>query len=426
MTSTAVILGAGVSGLATAAAMCRHVDRVLVLERDPAEGPRRGVAQAEQLHNLLHCAQMHLERVLPGFGQALLARGAATADVARETHVWELGVRMPLRSVGLRIVSAGWSAIEGAARDVLPADVEVRSSTGVSGLIVEGRRIVGVVSSAGERIPADVVVDATGTRSQVPGWLVAGDDTAPPLQTRIVDRWYVTFRVQRPEGYVGDPSFWLAFAAPPSSQGVLVSPDSWRTWRISASGGRDAVPPRDLGALREHAGQVAGEPLAEVLDGAVALGPPRLFRKPVVRWHRYDQLSRPVEGLWPVGDAVASLNPQLGQGISVAAWQATLLADSLPRDARAHHERTATPVRSALALTTLLEDPVHDGAGRPQDPVSYFTALARAVVDDEPLHDAYVRMWHLTVPVDDLRRPEVVDRVLATSSTGPAERNLQS
>lgn len=426
MSPAAVVIGAGVSGLAAAAALRRHVDRVLVLERDPAAGPRRGVAQAEQLHNLLHCAQLHLERVLPGFGAALRARGAAVADVAAQTHVWEMGVRMPLRSVGLQIASAGWSAIEGAARDVLPDGVEVRYATGVSGLLVEDRRVTGVMTTGDERIRADVVVDATGTRSQLPNWLAAIEDAAPLLQATTVDRWYVTVALQRPASYVEAPDFWLAFAAPPSSRGFLVSPATESTWRVSASGGRDAEPPSDLATLRKHAIQVAGEPLARLLDGATALGRPRLFRKPVVRWHRYDLLAQPLDGLWPVGDAIASLNPLLGQGISVAAWQASLLAESMPADAGAHHERAAGPVRSALALATFLDEPVFDGAGRTVDPEAYFTALAQVVVDDERLHADYVRMWHLTLPLDGFRRPEMVDKVLAASSTGPAERKPQA
>lgn len=414
MSTRAVVVGGGVAGLAAAAAISRHVDEVVVLERDQAEGPRWGVAQADQLHNLLGRAQHDLERVLPGFGDALRTRGAEAADVAGQTHVWEFGVRMPLRSLGFAIVSARWSTVEQAVLDVLPSRVSIERGCGAEGLQVDAGRVTGVVTAACV-VPADVVVLATGARSRCSAWLAELGEPRPRIDEMVVERWYVTVDVERPALAVDDPSFWLAFSTPPDRRGLLISPAGAGRWRVSASGGRDEHPPRDLAEVIEHAAAVADGKTAAVLSGARQAAPARLFRKAVVRWHRFDLMNVSTEGLWPVGDAVASLNPLLGQGISVAAWQAGLLADALPATAAEHHQRTVGPVRAAVDLTSLVDEPLAGPDGEMVDGLTHYTSVARAVERDAALHDLYSRMWHLLVPASRLRDPDVVRRTQAAA-----------
>jgi flavin-dependent dehydrogenase len=135
--------------------------------------------------------------------------------------------------------------------------------------------------------------------------------------------------------------------------------------------------------------------LADLLSRARPRGRPQLFRRPTATWRRYDELTQPVIGLLPVGDAIATLNPLLGQGISVAAWQARMLGqlllegDPTPVEllTRRYLERSAVAAQAAWELSELPNALM-------ADPVAH-AALTEAIRHDPAAHRRYVEVWHL-------------------------------
>ena len=65
----AVVIGAGMGGLAAAKAVAPHFEKVTVLDRDVLPGgpaPRAGTPQARHVHGLLAGGQKALEELFPG------------------------------------------------------------------------------------------------------------------------------------------------------------------------------------------------------------------------------------------------------------------------------------------------------------------------------------------------------------------------
>ncbi|MBV8650619.1 MAG: FAD-binding protein, partial [Alphaproteobacteria bacterium] len=70
----AVVIGAGIGGLAAAQALADHFEQVVVLERDSLSRgalPRAGTPQARHLHGLLGGGLQALGALFPGFEQDL-------------------------------------------------------------------------------------------------------------------------------------------------------------------------------------------------------------------------------------------------------------------------------------------------------------------------------------------------------------------
>jgi 2-polyprenyl-6-methoxyphenol hydroxylase-like FAD-dependent oxidoreductase len=436
----AVVLGCGVAGMAAAAALRRTFAEVVIIERDwlpAAPTPRRGVPQGEQLHNILGRAQRHLEDLFPGFREALLRAGCGDASVSDETHVFELGVRMPERKIGLRLMCAWRPTIESVARRILldGGGITIREGTRAEALLVSGSGdTAGVVVRAdrsNEEIGATVVVDAMGSGSKAPQWLESTGARRPPVDTQKVGQWYSSMLFERPAGSAGVPDFWLTFPTPPRTRGALVSPVSPDHWYVSVSGRSRDQPPRDAKELLAYAATVEDPVIGELLAGARPSGIPHLFRRHDATWRRYDRLECPLTGFLPIGDSVATLNPLFGQGMSVATWQAAALADlmdplvGVTRDrltelTAAYLSRSADACQAAWTLGAMVDPPAGrggDGAG--QDQLSHYSMLAKRIDDDAEVHRKYVGMWHL------IDSAEAFDDLMVSAPGADPDRQLE-
>jgi 2-polyprenyl-6-methoxyphenol hydroxylase-like FAD-dependent oxidoreductase len=397
---------------------------VIIFERDhlPARPvPRAGIPHGRQLHNLLGRAQLHIEDLLPGFHSELLAAGGVAADVSTQTHVHELGVSMPERPLGLRIWSAPQPVIEHVARKLLAGEgIVAHDGVRAEGLSIRnGRHVEGVrISCRGraENVPADLVVDAMGAMSPAASWLTEAGCPSPATQTHLTRHWYCSLVVRRPPAWVGKPDYWLVFPTFPNTRAGLVSPAGDREWYVSLSGVAPDRPPHSTAEFAAFASELETPVIGDLLADATPVSRPRLFGKPVATWRRYDRLSSPVEGFLPIGDAFATLNPLLGQGISVAAWQGAHLARLLapvssPREITAPYLASAAAAcRGAWTLMTLFNPP--PGSDAPRVDAAGWHELVAAVGHDAGAHRRYVGMWHLlesvTVLNDILKCPKAV------------------
>src|SRR5579872_5522867 len=105
----AVVIGAGIAGLAAARALADAFEQVVVLERDAPSGdasPRSGVPQGKQPHALLVGGVRALESLFPLFVEQLVKAGAVSYDYTKARL--EMGgiVPMPQRDLGIPIYSA--------------------------------------------------------------------------------------------------------------------------------------------------------------------------------------------------------------------------------------------------------------------------------------------------------------------------------
>lgn len=420
----AVVIGSGIGGLAAGAALQEYCEEVIICEKDqiPLEPTaRRGVPQDEQLHNLLTRAQVHLEELLPGFSDALRQQGAGDANVSTETHVYELGIQMPERDLGLRLMSSWRPKIEHAARGILAKadNVSLRGLTRATCLVKDNNSVRGLkIETEGgvETIETPLVIDASGTGSKAHKWLRELGLEEPPTDTLQVDQWYVSMVLNRPKDFADDKSFWLTFPSPPKTRGGLISPVGSDNWYVSLSGRRADRAPRTFDEMREYAETLEEPSIAELLRISKPASTPNLFRKTTASWRRYDKLASPLTGFLPLGDSIASLNPLFGQGMSVAAWQAAELKNVLAgsRDDGELEDVTVDYFRRAAAACVAawsLGDLVNGVSPNEKLDGRYWDSLAEAIKHEPELHRKYVGVWHLIKPVSTLYSPDFLQSV---------------
>jgi 2-polyprenyl-6-methoxyphenol hydroxylase-like FAD-dependent oxidoreductase len=332
----AIVVGAGVGGLLSAAALARRYDRVTVIERDRLpEVPlhRRGVPQDEQMHAILAIGQEAFEDLVPGVAGEFLRAGAAWYDSPR-------GIAS--------LSSQGWAArgpseawIYGIRRVVLE-DALRRKVVDIPGIqIVEGQ-VVGLHSVPGSgrvsgvilrgigrpHVEADLVVDASGRTSHASAWLEEAGFSSPVEQEIVNGVSYATAVVRLPEGALRDDiQGFLIPPLPDSPTGAVLLPCDNGLHQIVALSQTDDPAPATREELIAHLESVRSPVVADVARRADFLTEPKPFRIRGSRRRRFEDLVSPPDGFVAVGDAVLTLNPIYGQGMSVAAVEARIMRD---------------------------------------------------------------------------------------------------
>lgn len=448
-----VVIGAGMGGLAIAHALQRHAGRVTIIERDslPSQpSARAGTPQGRHLHILQPGGLVALERLLPGYADELLARGA-TAIAAPGGILWHsaAGWVTPQPRSRSRLLSASRDLIEWVTRDLVldRTPLDLRTGVEVAGLAVEDRRVVGVDirdrgAARGEptsRLAADLVIDASGRRSHAPDWLAAAGYDRPEEDVIDADLGYATRTYHRGSDDLGGwQAIFLQAKAPETTRMGVMFPIENDRWLVTLAGVNGDVPPTDDDGYLAFARGMRSPAIAEAIERLEPAGPIVGFRRTENRRRRYERLRRTPDGFVAVGDAACAFNPVYGQGMSVAALTAEALdrtladhlrsrpAGSAPfAGASARLQREVARTNAGAWMVATGEDarwPDTTG-GTPSGPDRvlrrYLDRVVAAATVDPVVNAAFFRVVAMMAAPTSLLRPPLAWRVLARRHPAP-------
>lgn len=338
---TAVVLGGSLAGLFAAAALARHADRVVLVERDRLpDGPqwRRGVPQARHAHNLMTAGHVAMEELFPGIRAELLEAGMVRVRMPQDMWLLTPGGWMPRFATGLAMLTSSRDLIDWVVRRRVAAEPRIELLTGTEAVgLLGGAAVTGVRVRARERdgwsapydLPADFVVDATGRTSRAPEWLAALGHPAPKEAVVDARAAYSTCVFDPPPGHAADWNCLLLQAAPDNPRQGILNPIEHGRWMVSLAALGGERPPTDHAGFLDYCRRLRSPELYEVLRDATPVGPVHASGRTENRRRYYEKLSRWPDRFLPVGDGVCALNPSYGQGMSLAAPQAVAIDAAL-------------------------------------------------------------------------------------------------
>ena len=160
---------------------------------------------------------------------------------------------------------------------------------------------------------------------------------------------------------------------------------------------------------------------------------PQRFALAESSWRHYETIRDFPDGLIPLGDAICRFNPVYGQGMSVAAREASILSDLLRARAEGGQGLVGLPHEYlaevhpwiagawSMSATPDLAYPQTRGE-RPLDlehTLEFVSALHRLAARDPEVHEVVVAVQHLLRPHAALHEPDLVERVKAEMAAAP-------
>jgi 2-polyprenyl-6-methoxyphenol hydroxylase-like FAD-dependent oxidoreductase len=444
-TGHAVVLGAGMAGLAVAKALTAGYDLVTVVDRDQlpsGSDHRRGVPQDRHLHLLLTAGMRALEELFPGLLDELRADGAMISETDR-IRICLNGYRLhPARS-GHSAIFASRPFLEGRVRRRVREEpgIVLRDRVRVAGLAVnedgdrvEGIELAGSDGGAPELLPAEVVVDCSGRRSSAPGWLTEMGYRPPEVDELDVQVRYATRRYELPEGALDGDCHVLVGPTPDEPRGGAMTNVEDGTWIVTLFAMAGERVPTDRDAFERFAAQLPIGDIHRAIRAGRTLEDPTRYRFPANRRHRYERLHDFPDGLLIAGDALCTFNPIYGQGMSVAALEAQALQARLRTgtrpSARAWFRETADIIETAWQLAIGSDLAVHAIEGHRTLSIGvlnrYLARLQAAAVDDPRLTAKLIRVLGLVDPPTRLLRPTTIASVVRSALRGAPERRRQA
>jgi len=300
----AIVIGAGMGGLAAAGALASHFAHVTVLERDVLAGeaaPRKGTPQCRQPHALLAGGLQALCEIFPGFDDDLARAGAAPVRQNLDIRLEQPGRDfMPRRDLGLPLsyfMTRPLLELTLRRRVQALGHVEIRSRAEVLGLVAgeAGEGVVGVRFDGGggeETLAGDLVIDASGRGEPTLAFLEAAGFAPPEEQVVQMGLGYASVVLSPPRR--GDD--WLAAItmpeAPADRYGMFLLPIEGGRWMATIDSMNDAELPEDWPAFLARAKALRTPTLYEAIKDCAPLSEVARFRAPGRFSGRPDRLRR--------------------------------------------------------------------------------------------------------------------------------------
>jgi 2-polyprenyl-6-methoxyphenol hydroxylase-like FAD-dependent oxidoreductase len=431
----AIVVGGGLGGLSAARALSDRFHQVVILDRDElpdGASPRPGVPQGKHPHALLGGGLKALEQLFPGFGNELRQAGAVPMDRGFDL-LYEIPGQNPWPRVkfGKPTYAMSRPLIELTVRRQVKRLTNVKVESGCRVLKIIGESNTGAATGICYRTPdgnvetlqSDLIIDASGNGSLTLEFLKAYGRRLPAETSIGVNMRYASALFDHAD--IRD-NYKVAYTfpnAPEESRGGLMLPAENGSYQVVLIGRGEDIPPISESEFRRYALELWSPTVYNAIKNARRLTEITPYSFSESRWRHFAQVSDFPAGLLPIGDAICRFNPVYGQGMSVAAREASLLFDLLGRfnsdllSTLAHDFLTKAEdlIADPWAMSAIPDFIYPETTGvRPKDlgeRLNFQKGLGRLAAREAAVFELLMDVRNLLKPLNVLDDPSIVSRI---------------
>jgi len=431
----AIVVGGGLAGLSAARALSDRFGQVVILDRDELPDgatPRAGVPQGKHPHGLLGGGLKALEQLLPGFGNELGRAGAVPINGGFDM-LYEIPGQDPWPRIkfGCPTYAMSRPLIELTLRRQVERLTNVKVQGGCRVLNVIGESNTGPATGIYYRTPdgnvetlqSDLVIDASGNGSLTLEFLKASGRRAPEETCIGVNMRYASALFDHADIRDDYKFAYTLPNAPEESRGGLIAPAENGSYQVALIGRGEDIPPISESEFRRYARELWTPTIYNAIKNATRLTEIRPYSFTESRWRHFAQVSDFPRGLLPIGDAICRFNPVHGQGMSVAAREASLLFDLLGRfnsdllSTLAHDFLTKAEdlIADPWAMSAIPDFIYPETTGvRPknlEERLNFQKGLGRLAARDTAVFELIIDVRNLLKPLSELDNPWITNRI---------------
>lgn len=340
-----VVIGGSIAGLLAAKILSPYYNEVVIFDKDELgiyPKNRKMAPQSNHVHIVLKAGEEALNRVFPDFTKEMLHSGAVSVDMTQEmiscnalglSPKWESGISLLSQSRAL-LEQIIFQRVKKECNNLI-----LKQNTLINGYLYdrEFNRIKGVKfkhqgSDTPDSIPSDLVVDASGRGALSLRWFKKLGIPLPSIDEVKVAVGYASCCVR----LKNDPNrTWKGVECggpiPNHKIAGMLMPIENGLHICSVTSRFNDFPPTDETAFFNYLSKFPHNFFSEALNGAEIVSPIQRIRYEHSKFHRYDKHQEHPKGFIPIGDALCSVNPCYGQGMSSSVLQSEILLNSVKR-----------------------------------------------------------------------------------------------
>ncbi len=436
----AIVLGCSLSGLLTAKVLSKHYQKVTIIEKDKVNNipeSRKGQPQTQHVHALVKSGLSILEEYFPDIKKDLVASGAVEMDLGDSSIFYSYGGLRERSNSDIDIVTMSRQLLEFLIRrytlnisNIVLLDQMVFEKLNLTEdkQKIKGVSIRDTKNNMSFHTDGDLIIDTTGRGSRTPKLLDLIGFKAPENSTVKINVSYHSRIYKRDINDPRSDKIIVLKAEPPLEKvDAMLLPIEDDRWMLTIAGWHKTNPiPNSEKELLMMFKSWPHLDFYDILSNSTPVSEFITYKFPQSLRRHYEKLDEFPLGYLVLGDAVCSLNPVYGHGMTSAAFQAKeldkLLEKHIPENklAKIYFKKISKIIDQCWLISTIEDFRYPETIGKRPKGIKlinrYMTRVHRVSIHNTLVRNTFLEVASLLKTPKTLFYPRVLWKLIRSNS----------